>query len=71
MKELQKKELHLHKITIKKEDQAMDSDNGIIIKTLLTDLIPIMDRRNRTVDDYLTDALTNSPTETMEIDRIT
>ena len=51
MKELQKKELHLPKIKIGKKDQAMDPDNGITIKTLLTDLIPIMSRRTRTVDD--------------------
>ena len=48
----------------------MDPDNGIIIETLLTDLVPIIDRRTRTVDDYLTDDQINSPTETMEIDRI-
>ena len=48
----------------------MDPDNGIIIKTVLTDLIPVMDRRTRTVDDYLTDDQNNSPTETMEIDQI-
>ena len=71
MKELQKKELLLHKITIKKEAQAMDPDNGIIIKTLLTDLILIMDRRTGAVGDYLTDDQINSPTETMEIDQIT
>ena len=54
----------------KKEDQAMNPDNGIIIKTLPTDLTPIMDRRTRTVDEYLTNDQINSPTETMEIDRI-
>ena len=70
MKELQKKELHLPKIIIKKEDQAMDPDNGITIKTLLTDLIPIMGRRNRTVEDYWTGDQTNSLIKTMEIDRI-
>ena len=69
MKELQKKELHLPKI-IKKEDQAMDPDNGVTIKTLLTDLIPIMGRRTRTVDDFWTGDQTNSLTGTMEIDRI-
>ena len=35
----------------KKEDQSMDPNNGIIIKTLLTDLIPIMDRRTRAADN--------------------
>ena len=54
----------------KKEDQAMDPGNGITINTLLTDLIPSMGRRTRTVDDYLTDDQTNSPRETMEIDRV-
>ena len=53
----------------KKEDQAIDPDSGII-KTLLTDLVPIMGRTTRTVDDHLTDDQTNSPTETREIDRI-
>ena len=48
----------------------MDLDNGITIKTLLTDLIPLMDRIIRTVEDRLTDDQINSPTETMEIDRI-
>ena len=70
MKELQKKELHLPKIIIKKEDQAMDPDNGITIKTLLTDLIPIMGRRTRTVDNFWTDDQTNSLIRTMEIDQI-
>ena len=53
MKEPQK-ELLLHKIIIKK-DRVMDPDNGTTMKILLTDLIPIMDRTTRTVDDYLTD----------------
>ena len=48
----------------------MDPDNGITTKTLLTDLIPIMDRMIRTVDDRLTDDPINPPTETMKIDRI-
>ena len=48
----------------------MDPDNGITIKTLLTDLIPIMGRRTRTVDDFWTGDQTNSLTGTMEIDRI-
>ena len=48
----------------------MDPDNGITIKTLLTDLIPIMGRTTRTVDDYWTGDQTNSPIGTMEIDRI-
>ena len=48
----------------------MDLDNGITIKTLLTDLIPIMGRRTRTVDVYWTGDQTNSPLGTMEIDRI-
>ena len=48
----------------------MDPDNGITIKTLHTDLIPIMGRRTRTVDDHLSDDQINSPTETMEVDRI-
>ena len=68
MKELQKKELLLHKITIKREDQAMDPDNGIIVEILLTDLVSIMYRRTRTVDDCLSDDQINSPTETMVID---
>ena len=55
----------------KKEDQAMDPDNGITIKTLLIDLISIMGRRTRTVDDFWTGDQTNSLTGTMEIDRIT
>ena len=70
MKELQKKEFHLPKIIIKKEDQAMDPDNGITIKTLVTDLIPIIGRRTRTVDDYWTGDQTKSLIGTMEIDRI-
>ena len=49
----------------------MDRDNGITIKTLLTDLILIMDRRTRAVDDYLTDDQINSLIETMEIDQLT
>ena len=48
----------------------MDPDNGITIKTLLTDLIPIMGRRTRTVEDYWTGDQTNSLIRTMEIDRI-
>ena len=47
----------------------MDPDNGTTIKTLLTDLILIMDRTTRTVEDCLTDDHTNFPTETMEIGR--
>ena len=70
MKKLQEKELHLPKIIIKKEDQAMDPDNGVTIKTLLTGLIPIMGRRTCTVDDFWTGDQTNSLTGTMEIDRI-
>ena len=54
----------------KKEDQAMDPDNGITIKTLLIDPIPIMASIFRTVDGRLTNGQINSPTETMEIDRI-
>ena len=65
------KELPLRKIIIRKEDQAMGPNNGITIKTLLTDLILIMDRKTRAVDDYLTDDQINSPTETMEIDQLT
>ena len=49
----------------------MDPDNGITVKALLTDLIPIMGRRTRTVDDFWTGDQTNSLTGTMEIDRIT
>ena len=48
----------------------MDPDNGITIKTLLTDLIPIMGRRTRTLDDYWTGDQTSSLIGTMEIDRI-
>ena len=48
----------------------MDPDNGITIKTLLTDLIRIMDRIIRTVDDRLTDDQINPLTETTKIDRI-
>ena len=48
----------------------MDPDNGITIKTLLTDLIPIMGRRTRTVEDYWTGDQTNSLIRTMEIDRM-
>ena len=48
----------------------MDLDKGITIKTLLTDLIPFMGWRTRTVDDYWTDDQTNCPIGTMEIDRI-
>ena len=48
----------------------MDRDNGTKIKTLHIELVFIMDRRTRIVDDYLTDDQINSPTETMEIDRI-
>ena len=49
----------------------MDPANGITIKTLLTDLILIMDWRTRAVDDYLTDDQIKFPTETMEIDQLT
>ena len=70
MKELQKKELLLHKIMIKKEDQAMGPDSGITIRILPTELIRITDRIIRTVDDRLTDDQINCPTEKMEIDRI-
>ena len=70
MKEPQKKELNLLKTIIKKEDQAMDPANGIGIKTLLTGLILIMDRRTRAVDDYLTDDHIKFPTEMMEIDQL-
>ena len=48
----------------------MDPDNGITIKTLLTDLIPIMGRRTRTLEDYWTGDQTNSLIRTMEIDRM-
>ena len=71
MIELQKKELLLLKIITKKEDQAMDPDIGITKKTLHTDPIPNMDRIIRTVDARLTDDQINSPTETMNFDRIT
>ena len=71
MRELQKKELPLRKIIVRKEDQAMGLDNGITIKTPFTDLILIMDRRTRAVDEYLTDDQINSPTETMELDQLT
>ena len=70
MKELQKKELLLRKIIIKKEDQAMGPDSGITIKIPPTELIRIMDRTTRTVDECLTNDQIKSPTETMEIDRI-
>ena len=63
------KKLHLLKIIIKKEDRVMDPDNGITIETFFTELIPIMDRTTRTVDEYLTADQTNSPIETMEIER--
>ena len=46
----------------------MDPDNGTTSKTILTDLIPIMDKTTRFVDDYLTDDQTNCPIETMEIE---
>ena len=49
----------------------MDPGNGIIIKPLLTDLVPIMGRTTRTEDDYLTGDQINSPTEAMETDQIT
>ena len=71
MRELQRKVLFLLEIILEKEDQVMDPDNRITIKTLLTDLIPIMGRIVRTVDDRLTDDQINFPTETMEIDRTT
>ena len=64
------KELLLHKIIIKKEDQTMGLDSEITITILTTELIRIADRIIRTVDDCLTDDQINSPTETMEIDRI-
>ena len=54
----------------KKEDQAMGPDSGITIKILPTEPTCIMDKTIRTVDDYSTDDQINSPTETMEIDRI-
>ena len=44
----------------------MDLDNGITIKILLIDLVPIMGKTTRTVDDHLTDDQINSPTGTME-----
>ena len=53
-----------------REDQAMGPDNGITIRILLAELIRIMDRLIRTVDDCLTDDQVNSPTETMKIDRL-
>ena len=70
MRELQKKELVLQKIKIKKEDQAMGPDSGIQIRTFPIELIPIMDKIIRTMDDRLTDDQFNSPTETMRTDRI-
>ena len=48
----------------------MDPDNGIIIKTFLIDLVPIMGKTTRTVEDHLTDDQINSPTETMETELI-
>ena len=55
MKELQKKELLLHKIIIKNEDQAMGLDRRITIRILPTELIRITDRIFRTVDGRLID----------------
>ena len=69
MRELQRKELPLLKIIIKKEDQAMDRDSGITTKIFPTEII-LMDRTTRTVDDYSTDDQINSPIDTMEIDQI-
>ena len=45
----------------------MDPDNGITIKTLLTDIILFMDRIFRTVDDRLTDNQINFPNRNDEI----
>ena len=70
MRQLQKKELLLLKNKIKNEDQAMSPDSGITIKIPSTELIRIMDRTTRNVDEYLTDDQINSPPETMEVDRI-
>ena len=55
----------------KKEDQALGPDSRITITTLLIDLVPIMDRIIRALDDRLTDDQINSPTETMKIDGTT
>ena len=54
----------------KKEDQAMGPDSGTTIRIFPTELIRIMDKIIRTVDDRLTDDQINSPTETMKIDRM-
>ena len=70
MREVQKKELLLLKFILRKEDQDMGPDSGITIKIPPTEVIRFMDRIGRTVDDYSTDDLINSPTETMEIDRL-
>ena len=51
MRELLYKVLPLLKILTKKEEQAIGPDRGITTKILLTELIPIMDRIIRTVDD--------------------
>ena len=68
MRELQKKELPLLKIITRKEDQAMGPGSGIATKILTTELILIMDRIIRTVDDHSTEDQINSPLETTEID---
>ena len=69
MKELQKKEFILPKISIKNEEQAMDPDNGITTRSFLTELIHNLDRIVSTSDDYMTDDQMKFPTELMEFDQ--
>ena len=71
MRELQKKELLLPKNTIKNEDQSLGPDSGLTILILVTELIDIMDRIIRAEDDHLIDGQMTSPTEVIEIVRIT
>ena len=68
MRELQRKELPLPKIITRKEDQAMGPGSGTATKILTIELILIMDRIIRIVDDHSTKDQINFPLETLEID---
>ena len=68
MRDLQRKGSPLLKIITRKEDQAMGPVSGIATKILTTELILIMDRIIRIVDDHSTKDQINFPLETLEID---
>ena len=48
----------------------MVRDNGMLVKTLLTHLIPIMGKTTRAVDDHLIDDQIIATTETIETELI-